>query len=186
MWLSLLPCKRPLGVPSGALGVVGSPDRGLHPLWRPAFWLSARRPTARGPSSNRLAAQRCGSRTVRTLREARKLLKTSHFDVVRASEALCDGRGYEPGAIVGGQSGALFVVAVVSESSLWLPVVDKGMQVLGAREFGPSMLLRGMGKSPGAHALEDAREFTAAAMAGIPLRWRNDDPEVSADRGDTP
>jgi DNA-binding response OmpR family regulator len=132
----------------------------------------------------RLAARGWRWRAAGTLREARKLLKTSHFDIVLASEALSDGRGYELGAIVGGQLGTLFVAVALSESSLWLPVVEKGTQVLGTRGFGPSMLLREMGTILEAHAEGDARAF--AAVSGVALRWRTDDLRVPLDQGDGP
>ncbi len=81
-----------------------------------------------------------GSRTVETLREARDLLETFRFDVVLAAESLSDGRSYELAERILRQAGSLIVGISLTESCLWLPVVSRGADVLGARAFGAATL----------------------------------------------
>jgi hypothetical protein len=81
----------------------------------------------------RLTNRGFGSRTVETLREARDLLGTFRWDVVLAAESLVDGRGYDLTEIVARRSGTLLVGVPLSESCLWLPVVERGALVLGRR-----------------------------------------------------
>ncbi len=90
-----------------------------------------------GPGTNamlaRLGGRGFGSHAVETLREARDLLGTFRFDVVLAAESVADGRGYELAKIVAQRSGTLLVGVALSESWLWLPVVERGVLVLGRR-----------------------------------------------------
>ena len=86
----------------------------------------------------RLTNRGFGSRTVETLREARDLLGTFRWDVVLAAESLVDGRGYDLTEIVARRSGTLLVGVPLSESCLWLPVVERGALVLGRRALKPS------------------------------------------------
>ena len=81
----------------------------------------------------RLSGRGWGARKVPTLRDARDLLGTFDFDVVLASEALPDGRGYDVAESVALHSRTLMVGVALSESCLWLPVVDRGKHVLGKR-----------------------------------------------------
>jgi len=81
----------------------------------------------------RLTARGCGSHAAETLREARDMLGTFRFDVVLAAESLPDGRGYELAEAVARRSGTLLVGVALSESCLWLPVVERGDYVLGLR-----------------------------------------------------
>jgi len=81
----------------------------------------------------RLTARGCGSHAVKTLREARDMLGTFRFDVVLAAESLPDGRGYELAEVVARRSSTLLVGVALSESCLWLPVVERGDYVLGLR-----------------------------------------------------
>jgi len=88
----------------------------------------------------RLAARGWGTETVKTLREARDLLKMFHFDVVLAAEALPDGQGYGVAEIVAQQSITLMVGIPLSESCLWLPVIEWGVKVLGGRALNADAL----------------------------------------------
>jgi hypothetical protein len=81
----------------------------------------------------RLSDRGFGSRVVETLRDARDLLGTFRFDVILAAESLADGRGYDLAEIVARRSGTLLVGVALSESCLWLPVVERGVNVLGRR-----------------------------------------------------
>ena len=81
-----------------------------------------------------------GSRIVRCLREARDLLNTFDFHIVLASEALSDGRGYDLAEPVSRRSRTLIVGVALSESCLWLPVVYRGVNVLGRRALAPEVL----------------------------------------------
>jgi DNA-binding response OmpR family regulator len=80
------------------------------------------------------------TRIVRNVREARDLLTTFDFHVVLASEVLPDGRGYDLAESVSRRSRTLIVGVALSESSLWLPVVLRGVRVLGRRALSPDML----------------------------------------------
>jgi hypothetical protein len=88
----------------------------------------------------RLSDRGFRSRTVETLRAARDLLGTFRFDVVLAAESVADGRGYDLAEIVARRSGTLLVGVALSESWLWLPVVERGNYVLGRRALNPRAL----------------------------------------------
>jgi hypothetical protein len=81
----------------------------------------------------RLSTRGWGARVVPTLREGRDLLGTFDFDVVLASEALADGRGYDVADRVKERVRSLLVGVALSETCLWLPVVERGESVLGKR-----------------------------------------------------
>jgi hypothetical protein len=91
-------------------------------------------------SLRRLADRGWGSRIAGTLREARELLGTFRFDLILAAETLPDGRGYDIAPLVARQLGSLMVGVALSESFLWLPVVDRGADVLGKRALNASMI----------------------------------------------
>jgi hypothetical protein len=74
-----------------------------------------------------------GSHAAETLREAAIILKTIRFRVVLSAEFLSGGSGYELGPLVAGQNGSLFIAVALSESCLWLPVVENGVKSLGKR-----------------------------------------------------
>jgi len=81
----------------------------------------------------RLTRQNLASEVVETLREARELIPRSHFDVVMAAEDLPDGHGYELTDPVARRSCSLFIAISLSETWLWLPVVERGARVIGER-----------------------------------------------------
>jgi hypothetical protein len=98
----------------------------------------------RSPSTSgtlkRLAVRGWGSHCVATLQEARELLEAFQFDVVLALETLSDGRGYDVSEAVMRHSGTLLVGVALSESLLWLAVVERGARVLGKRALNASTL----------------------------------------------
>jgi hypothetical protein len=81
----------------------------------------------------RLSLRGWGARTAPSLQDAGHLMGVFDFDVVLASESLPDGRGYDVAAAVVSHSRTLMVGVALSESCLWLPVVDRGRYVLGRR-----------------------------------------------------
>jgi hypothetical protein len=81
-----------------------------------------------------------GSHLVAALRDANLLLTTFQFDVVLALEHLPDGRGYDLSDIVRKHGATLLVSVALSETCLWLPVVERGVWTLGQRAFGPALL----------------------------------------------
>jgi hypothetical protein len=72
--------------------------------------------------------------------DAEVVLKTFRFDVVLAEEGLPDGRGYDLTDAVAKAGTSLFVAVALSESSLWLPVVDCGERSLGKRALNQAAL----------------------------------------------
>jgi hypothetical protein len=68
-----------------------------------------------------------------TVREAGEILGTFQFDAVLAEENLPDGTGYDLAEAVTRRGISLFVGVALSESWLWLPVVERGVPILGKR-----------------------------------------------------
>jgi hypothetical protein len=87
-----------------------------------------------------LATRGLGSHCVDTVREAQDVLETFPFEIVLAAESLADGRGYELAGVVTRNWGTLLVGVALSESCLWLPVVERGANVLGKRALNANML----------------------------------------------
>jgi hypothetical protein len=104
-----------------------------------------------------------GSRQVVTLQQAREQLETYDFDVVLATEALCDGRGYDLSESVARHSRTLLAGVALSESCLWLPVVERGVGVLGRRALNAQMLESEMEKLLRAGALDNVRDISSKA-----------------------
>jgi DNA-binding response OmpR family regulator len=88
----------------------------------------------------RLRRKNFASDVVDTLREARELLRCHQFDVVLACEYLPDGRGYELTDPVARRSCTLLIAISLSETWLWLPVVERGARVIGERAFPADLL----------------------------------------------
>ena len=88
----------------------------------------------------RLRRKNFESHVVETLREAQELLPTYRFDVVLAPEYLPDGRGYELTAPVARRSCTLLIAISLSETWLWLPVVERGAKVIGDRAVPANLL----------------------------------------------
>jgi hypothetical protein len=104
-----------------------------------------------------------GSRQVVTLQQARDQVGTYDFDVVLATEALCDGRGYDLAEPVARHLRTLLVGVALTESCLWLPVVERGVGVLGRRALNPQMLESEMEKIMRASALDNVRDISSKA-----------------------
>lgn len=113
----------------------------------------------------RLAARGFGAYRVEKLREARELLETFRLDVALATESLADGRGYALAEAMRRRSGSLIVGVALSESCLWLPVIERGVSVLGKRAFNPAMLEMELDRLLGVRLLEERN----ARKAGIRL-----------------
>lgn len=90
--------------------VVGKPSRGTQSIL------------------SRLANCGWGSQTAETLREAAALADTFRFDMVLAAESLPDGRAYAMTQLIARRSGTLLVAVALSESCLWLPVVERAQR----------------------------------------------------------
>jgi hypothetical protein len=81
-----------------------------------------------------------GSRSVDTMRDARAEMETFRFDIVLANETVADGRGYDVSDRIVYRSGTLIVAIALSETSLWLPVIELGKSVLGRRALNTTTL----------------------------------------------
>ncbi len=113
----------------------------------------------------RLASRGWGAHAVRTIREARDSLKTFHFDIVLAAEALPDGRGYDVSEIVAQQSITLLVGIALSESCLWLPVIEWGVKVLGDHALNADALEAELEIFLGVGARERAIEIAKGSLS---------------------
>jgi hypothetical protein len=107
-----------------------------------------------------------GSHQVVTLQQARVHLETFDFDVVLATESLPDGRGYDLAEMVTRRSRTLLVGVALSESCLWLPVVERGAGVLGRRALNAQMFETEMEKVLRASALDNVRDISAKTTFG--------------------
>jgi hypothetical protein len=81
----------------------------------------------------RFSAHGWGAQHARNVQEAKDLIGIFDYDVVLASETLTDGRGYDLADSVAVHSRTLMVGVPLSETHLWLPVVERGRNVLGSR-----------------------------------------------------
>jgi hypothetical protein len=81
-----------------------------------------------------------GFHAVDSVEEAETVLKTIRFKVILAAENVSDGSGYELAGLVARQSGNLFISVALSETCLWLPVIEQGARSLGKRAINPWML----------------------------------------------
>lgn len=122
----------------------------------------------------RLAARGFGSYRAESLREARDLLETFRLDVVLATESLADGHGYALAETMRRHSGTLIVGIALSESCLWLPVIERGISVLGKRALSPAMLEPELDRLLGirVHSENKTRALTARLGDGRPDSYR--------------
>ncbi len=90
--------------------------------------------------SQRLERHGWATNTVGTLREAQIVLQTIRFPLVLAAEKLGDGTGYDLTKWVTQQELTLMVGLQLTDTWLWLPVVDAGERALGTRALNPVML----------------------------------------------
>lgn len=89
---------------------------------------------------NRLVKHGWGFHAVDSLREANTVLGTFQYDLVLASEFLPDGRGYDLMSNLQRRGASLLVGIELSESCLWLPVLDHGKKTLGSRALNARLL----------------------------------------------
>jgi DNA-binding response OmpR family regulator len=137
--------------------VIGKPSRGTNSIL------------------SRLASSGWGSRIVQTLREAEDLVKTFVFDIVLAAESLPDGRAYAMTEMMVRRRGTLLVAISLSESCLWLPVVEFGARVLGTRALNAEGLENEAQKILRARDKQQLRAVPSTAhrtphRAGVPRR----------------
>ncbi len=111
----------------------------------------------------RLAARGFGAYRAAKLCDARDLLETFRLDVVLATESLSDGRGYALADEMKEHRGTLIVGVALSESCLWLPVIERGVPVLGKRALSPAMLESELDRLLGIRLLEERGVRNAAA-----------------------
>lgn len=78
-----------------------------------------------------------GAHMVESVHEAETVLKTIRFKVILAAENLRDGSGYELAPLVARQSGSLFISVALSETCLWLPVIEQGIKRIGKTRYKP-------------------------------------------------
>lgn len=104
----------------------------------------------------RLEREGWSSHCVNTIAEAEGALKMIRFDVVLAGENIGSGSGYDLTDTVLEFAGTLLVSIALSEASLWLPVVQRGMLTLGDRALNAAMLeaevIEALNQPPGTHA----------------------------------
>ncbi|HEX4002292.1 MAG TPA: hypothetical protein VHX36_06560 [Candidatus Acidoferrales bacterium] len=105
----------------------------------------------------KLAARGFGAHLATKLSEAREFLEIFRLDIVLASESLADGRGYALADAMKRQSGTLIVGVPLSESCLWLPVVERGVVVLGKRAFSPTTLEAELDRLLGIRLLDEKK-----------------------------
>jgi DNA-binding NtrC family response regulator len=89
---------------------------------------------------SRLALDGWVADTAETVAKAKSVLKMFRLDAVLSEENLPDGRGYDLADAVAQQSSTLLVSVALSESCLWLPVIERGDRSLGQRAVTPDML----------------------------------------------
>jgi hypothetical protein len=118
----------------------------------------------------RLAARGFGAYRAERLCEARALLEAFRLDIVLAAELLSDGRGYALADAMRQHSGSLIVGVALSESSLWLPVIERGVTVLGKRALSNAMLEPELDRLLGIRLLEErsARKVATRLSDGRP------------------
>ncbi len=87
-----------------------------------------------------LARAGWSSHAVGCVCEAETVLRTIRFKVVLSSEKLADGTGYELAPLIARQGGSLFIGVTLSETCLWLPVIERGDRSLGKRAINPTAL----------------------------------------------
>jgi DNA-binding NtrC family response regulator len=118
----------------------------------------------------RLRRKNFASEVVETLREARELLPCSQFDVVLAAEDLPDGHGYELADPVARRACTLLIAISLSETWLWLPVVERGARVIGERAFLADLLEPELAELLSERDRENSRAVHGETSQGPELR----------------
>jgi hypothetical protein len=115
------------------------------------------------PSTSRtlkkLEREGCIFLSAATIADAELSLCAVRFDIVLACEIMPDGRGYELRDSVVNDSANLLVAIALSETCLWLPVVQRGKLTLGERALHSDRL------EPEIRALLDGKLVRAEHLA---------------------
>jgi hypothetical protein len=147
---------------------------------------------------SRLALDGWVADTAENVASARSVLKMFRLDAVLSEENLPDGRGYDLADAVAQQSSTLLVSVALSESCLWLPVVERGERSLGRRAVTPEMLgfeletiLSGAHHAGNRDTLADPhpdshRDSHAHAKREVPPRRRSSPVAASPDHAQAP
>jgi hypothetical protein len=122
----------------------------------------------------RLEKEGWRSHCVNTIAEAEGALKMIRFDVILAGENVGEGSGYDLTDSVVELGCTLLVSIALSDASLWLPVVHRGMLTLGDRALNSSMLQLEVAEALSARtraspAARKGRGCTAEAAADRPI-----------------
>ncbi len=121
-----------------------------------------------------LARAGWGSHAAAGAHEAETVLKTIRFKVVLSSEKLPDGTGYELAPMIARQGGSLFIGVTLSETCLWLPVIEKGERSLGKRAMNPTMLEAEVSELLRALKATEPAATIDSRPTGLPLGGSND------------
>jgi DNA-binding NtrC family response regulator len=129
--------------------------------------------TATNEMSQRLERHGWATHAVATLRDAYVVLQTIRFPLVLAAEKLDDGTGYELTSWATKQELTLIVGLPLTETLLWLPVVEAGRRSLGSRALNPIMLEgeieRMFAEMDSARAIEGVRSRELRAATSGPV-----------------
>src|ERR1700674_3338784 len=107
---------------------------------------------------------------VQNLREAEKALETGDFGVELAAKDLADGSGYDLQGGVMRNGGSLFVAVTLSESYLWVPVVERGSKTPGKCALEPRSLESELGKYACAYGVQSISSVPAGHARG--RKWK--------------
>jgi DNA-binding NtrC family response regulator len=123
--------------------------------------------------SQRLERHGWATHAVASLRDAHIVLQTIRFPLVLAAEKLGDGTGYELTDWATKHELTLIVGLQLTETLLWLPVVEAGRRSLGSRALNPIMLEgeieQMLAEMDSARAIEAARERALRAATSGPV-----------------
>ena len=123
--------------------------------------------------SQRLERHGWATHAVASLRDAHIVLQTIRFPLVLAAEKLEDGTGYELTDWATKQELTLIVGLQLTETLLWLPVVEDGRRSLGSRALNPIMLEgeieRMLAEMDSVRAIAGARERAMRAVTSGPV-----------------
>lgn len=129
--------------------------------------------TATNEMSQRLERHGWATHAVSTLRDAYVVLQTIRFPLVLAADKLDDGTGYELTSWATKQELTLIVGLPLTETLLWLPVVEAGRRSLGSRALNPIMLEgeieRMFAEMDSARAIEGVRSRELRAATSGPV-----------------
>jgi hypothetical protein len=118
----------------------------------------------------------CAFHSVDTIAEAETAMRATPFDIVLAAETVPDGRGYDLTNCVVNHSATLLIAIALSETCLWLPVVQHGVRTLGERALNSyalqseiTTLLNGQNTGAAVPFARAVRGFMPEAAARRPM-----------------